>query len=478
MRDELVALLVLSGCVPALPQGPAPVADTEVPERYSTAGAETPDEESGATLPWRTLFDDPQLVALVDEALANNQEMKLATQEIFLSRFEVLARRGELVPQVGAVVDAGFDRVGLHTSRGRSDEMAGLSQNLGDFGVGLAASWEVDVWGRLRNLRDASARRAMASEEGRRFLATRLVAEIAAHYYELMALDQQLQVVRDTVGLQEDALAAVELQWEAGATTVLAVRRFEAELLDYRTQRVELEQRIVETENELNFLVGRFPQPIARPSERFLAMTPVTVAPGAPSELLLHRPDLRAAELELRAAELDVAAARARYFPSLSFDAAVGYRSFDVVRLFATPASIFGNFFANLTAPLLNRREITAGYYGADARQRQAVIRYERDILRAYVEVANRLSRGRNLSAAVALREQRVALLADAIDASNQLFTSAEADYLEVLTARRESLEAQLELVETKQRQMTAAISLYQALGGGWDRPEEPEAGR
>lgn len=476
-----IMVLVAAGCIPDLPQGEIGEANSTVPSSYdgdTSGGEDTSAEEvppSAAEIAWRDFFHDENLVDLIDEALEKNQELNIAVQESFVTSFEVMARRGEIMPHAGVAIDGGFDRVGLHTSQGQSDEQAGLSQNLGDFAIGFYASWEIDVWRRLRNLRDAAARRYFASVEGRRFMATELVAEIARLYYELMALDRQLEVVTSTVSLQEDALAAVQLQFEAAETTRLAVQRFRAQLLEFQGREFQIRQRLVETENRLNFLVGRFPQHVERATDSFMDLEPPAVALGAPSELLTNRPDIRAAELVMQASELDVAAARARYYPSLSFEAGVGVQSFDIVRLVTTPTSIFANFFGNLTAPLFNRAGITAGYFVADAQQRQAILGYERAILSAFIEVSNRMNAVRNLSSTYEVRSQQVEQLSEAIQAANSLFMSAQADYLEVLTARRESLDAQLELIELKQEQLGSAVSLYQALGGGWDREEEVE---
>lgn len=465
----LGVLALVEGCVPSLPQGAVREANEVMPESY---GGER-SEANAVGVDWSDFFRDEHLVGLIDEALENNQELNIAVQESFIASYETTARRGEIFPRVGVGVGAGVDRVGLTTSQGASDEMAGLDQNLADFNFGLYSSWEIDVWGRLRDLADASARRYLATIAGRRLIITQIVAEIASLYYELMALDEQLAVVSNSAQLQEDALRVVRLQWQAAQTTSLAVQRFEAELLEFRSRRFEIQQRIVEAENRINFLVGRYPQPIERSSDRFMDTEPQAVAVGLPTDLLLNRPDVRQAELEMEAAQLDVSAARARFFPALSLEGGVGYQSFDVVRLLDTPASLIANIVGNLTAPLFNRTAIEAGYYGADARQRQAVIAYERAILTAYLEVINRISLVHNLAASYEVREQRVERLRQSIEISMRLFNSAHANYLEVLTARRDSLDAQLQLIETKQRQMAAAVSLYQALGGGW-RDEPP----
>ncbi len=465
LRPLALLALALGGCVPALPQGAAREANTEVPDVFH---GEAPDPSNAAELDWRELLGDPNLIALVEEALAHNQELNIAVQEVFIARAEVMGRRGEIMPQLSVGAGAGLERVGEHTSQGRSDEMAGLDPNLPSYSFGLYASWEIDIWNRLRNLADAASYRYLATVEGRRLMTTMIVAEIARLYYELMALDRQLEVVRRSVALQESALDVVRLQWQAGHTTSLAVARFDAELAEFQGRRAELQQRVVETENQINFMVGRFPQSVARSSEHLMEMRPAPLTTGLPSDLLTHRPDVRAAELRMAAAHLDVEAARARYFPSLSIEGGVGFSSVDIMRLVETPGSVFYSIFAGLTAPLLNRSQITAGYYSADAAQRQAVIEYERAILNAYIEVVNQVNLVDNLAASFRARERRVTRLHESVDIATRLFNAARADYLEVLTARRDSLDAELELIETKQRQLTAVVGLYQALGGGW----------
>lgn len=462
----LAALLAsLAACIPTPPAGLARAARTAVPERFASGSESLP---SSATVDWRDFFDDPRLVALVDVALANNQELNISVQETLIANSEVMARRGEYLPSLSAGVNAGVDRVGRWTSQGQSDESTGVPQNLQRYSLGLFASWEVDVFGRLRNGANAANQRYLASIEGQRFVVTRLVAEIATRYYELLALDRRLSLLRSAVELQQTALEAVRVQQLATRVTMLAVRRFEAQLESFRSKVVETEQRIVETENALNFLLGRFPQRIARRTEDFLAIEPLPVRTGVPGQLLENRPDVRRAELELRAAALDVLAARARFYPTLRLEAGVGYQSFDITRLLNTPDSLLYSVFAGIMAPLLNRSGITAEYFSANSRQMQAVLRYERAILGAYLDVDTGLKRLRNITRSFQIQRAQVARLSEAVDTSTLLFNSARADYLEVLTTRRDALEAQLDLIESKQRQLTAAINLYQALGGGW----------
>ncbi len=464
VASSLLASALFASCVPTLSQGPARAPRTTVPADFGEAS----EGDTSALVDWRAFFGDAHLVALIDTALTNNQELNIAVQETLIASNEVMARRGEYLPRLGLQAGAGLDRVAADTSQGRSDERNGLPSLMQNYSIGLYASWEVDIWSRLRNAADAAMYRWLATREGRNFTVTRLVAEIAGRYYELVALDRQLAIVRDNIELQQQALEMVRLQQQAAHVTMLAVRRFEAQLQGFQSREFEIRQRIVEAENQINFLAGRFPQHVERTTQSVLEIDPPAVHLGLPAQLLENRPDVRRAELELRAAQLDVSAARARFYPALRLDAGLGVQSFDARTLLSAPDSMLFNVFAGVMAPLLNRRGITAEYESANARQMQAVLGYERAILSAYVDVNTGINLVRNTSQSVALKTQQVASLAESVTISTQLFNSARAEYLEVLTTRRDSLEAQMDLVETKQRQLAATVTLYQALGGGW----------
>jgi multidrug efflux system outer membrane protein len=473
---------MLMGC-PTPPGGTPRDARTEVPDTFGgedvaqTDGDEATPEDvpSSGEVDWHDFFADPQLVALIDDAIANNQELNIAVQEMIVVNSEVMARRGDIFPSLSAGVGVGLDRAGTYTSQGQSDEHTGLPQDLPNYSAGLYASWEIDVWGRLRDSADAAMYRYLASAEGRNFMITRLVAEVANRYYELLALDRELAIIEGNVQLQQSALEMMRLQQQAARVTMLAVTRFEAQLRAFQSTRFEIAQRIVATENQLNFLLGRFPQHVERSTDDFLAITPSTIHEGVPTRLLENRPDVRQAELQLTASQLSVSAARARFYPSLRLDVGVGVQSFDITQLFGAGSLIYG-ILGGLTAPLLNRSAITADYFAENSRQMEAVLRYEQTILQAFVDVSTGLSQVRNLSRAYELRAQQVERLQESVELSNLLFNAARAEYLEVLTTRRDYLEAQMELVETKQRQLSATVTLYQALGGGWrSRTQVPD---
>ncbi len=464
----LLALLSLSSCVPALHSREA---RSDTPPTYPSAAKDTTDV---AAVPWQQFFTDPDLRALIDTALVNNQELNVMVQEIEAARAEVRARKGEYLPFIDLGAAAGVEKVGEYTRNGAVEHQLPVREDqafpepVPDLLVNMRASWELDIWKKLRNARKSAMLRYLGTVEGRNFMVTHLVAEIANSYFELMALDNQLDILRANIAIQQDALEVVKLEKQAAKVTELAVRRFEAEVLKNQSDLFDIQQRITETENRINFLVGRFPQPVKRNSASFQSLFPDGIAAGIPAQLLAHRPDIRQAELELEAARLDVKAAKANFYPSLRLTAGVGLNAFNGAYLLETPASLLYNAAGDLVAPLVNRNAIKAAYATANARQLQAVYEYERTLLKAYVEVVNELSNITNLRSSYELRAQQVAALNASITISSNLFRSARADYMEVLLTQRDALESKFELVETQKQRLNAMVNVYQALGGGW----------
>jgi len=401
--------------------------------------------------------------------------LNITMQEIEIARNEVQERKGEYLPFVGVGGGLGVDKVGRYTRNGaleaNNEIMHGkeFPEPLGDFMLGAYATWEVDVWHKLRNAKKGAYTRYLASVDGRNFMVTNLIAEIANSYYELLALDNQLAIVKQNIEIQSNALRIVKLQKQAARVTELAVRRFEAQVLDTRSLQFGIQQQIIETENRINFLVGRYPQAITRNSERFSSLVYDSFQTGIPSQLLQNRPDIRQAELELAAARLDIKVAKARFYPSVGISAGLGFQAFNPAYLLNTPASLLYSLAGDVAGPLINRNAIKAAYVNANAKQIQAIYNYERTILNAYIEVANQLSNINNLKSSYDLKEQQVEALTESIEISNNLFRSARADYMEVLLTQRDALETRFELIETKMRQMNARVNIYRALGGGWN---------
>ena len=451
------------------------VAEKSVTNQTSLSFNGSSDSTNSVTLKWREYFKDPYLNVLIDSALQNNQELNITLQEIRMASNEVMARKGEYLPFVNVGGSAGVEKVGRYTNIGASEATTDIKpgketpEPLPDFMVGAFASWEVDIWHKLRNAKKSAFKHYLATVEGKNFMVTHLIAEIANSYYELLALDNQLEILQQNIDILSNALKIVRLEKQATRVTELAVKRFEAEVAKTRSMQFDIQQQIVETENRINFLVGRYPQHIDRDASNFNSRILDAVYAGIPSQLMQNRPDIRQAEQELEAAKLDVLVARANFYPSLSLKANLGLQAFNPIYLANIPKSLLVNLAGDMVGPLVNKNAITATYYNANAAQIQAVYNYERTVLNAYIEVVNQLSKIDNLNKSYELRSQQVQALTESIDISNRLFRFARADYMEVLLTQRDALESKFDLIDTKMMQIHAWINTYQALGGGWN---------
>jgi len=462
-----LSLAVVSCKTPAIAPTKASLA---VPESF----ASSKDTNNIASTPWKNFFKDKNLVDLIDTALKNNQELLITLQEIEIAKNDIRFRKGALLPTVGIGAGTGVEKVGRYTSQGAGDASTEITPGeempdpLKDFKIAAYAHWEVDIWKKLRNSKKAAVSRYLATIEGKNFVITNLVAEVADSYYELLSLDNQLEIVKQNIKLQQNALEIVKVQKEAARATELAVQKFQAEVLSSQHMEFDILQRITETENRINFLLGRYPQQIKRDTANFLDLVPASVNSGIPSQLLANRPDIKQAELELVAAKLDVKVARAEFYPSLDISASLGLQAFKPSYLFTMPESLLYSLAGDIAGPLINRNAIKAEFNNANARQLQALYNYDRTILNAYLEVATQLSKINNLQKSYGLKSQQVDALNKSISISNDLFKSARVDYFEVLMTQRDALETKLELVETKKEQLNAIVHVYRNLGGGW----------
>ena len=452
----------------------APVPDIEkqpVPESFAVSK----DTVNAAQIKWKAYFKDKNLSNLIDIALKNNIELAITLQEIEIARNDVRVKKGLLLPSVSAGAGAGLDKVGRYTSTGAGDASTDITpghavpETLNDFSLGIRASWEVDIWKKLRNSKKAAATRYLATIEGKNFVVTNLVAEIANSYYELLSLDNQMDVIKETIQLQKNALEIVKVQKDAARVTLLAVRKYEAEVLNSESLEFDIKQQIKENENKINFLLGRYPQTIVRDKTVFESQIPIQINSGIPSQLLANRPDIKQAELELFATKCAVKAAQAEFYPSFSISGGLGFQAFKPSLLFTTPESLAYSLLGELTAPLINRNAIKAEFNKAKAYQVQAMYNYQKTILNGYVEVSNELSNIKNLEQLYALKSKEVEALNSSISISNDLFRSSKVDYFEVLMTQRDALSSKLELIEAKKREFNAVVNVYKALGGGWN---------
>ncbi len=465
--------LVLASCKAPMATVIKDEVKENIPQNFNQEEPQDGNNNSGTT-PWRQFFTDPNLVSLIETALKNNQELLITLQEIQIAKSGVLAKKGRLTPTVSAGIGAGLKKSGRYTSEGAGDATTEIEPGkempdpLGNFEAGLNASWEIDIWKKLRTEKESAVAHYLSTVEGKNFVLSNLIEEVADNYYELLALDNQLDIIQQYIKLQQRALEISKIQKEAAAATELAVKKFEAELAKSKAAEYTIRQQITEKENEINALLGRYPQPIVRAKENFMSTIPPTVYTGIPSQLLANRPDIKQAELELKASKLDVEAARKEFYPSLEISATLGLEAFKPSYLVKMPESIAYNLAGELAGPLINKSAIKANFQTADAKQVQALYEYDKTILNAYLDVANLMSKVKNIDQYYQLKSQETKALDQSIDIANQLFRNSRADYLEVLLNQRDALDAKMELIEAKQKQLSTVVDIYKSLGGGW----------
>lgn len=446
------------------------------------------DADNSAMMPPTDFFNDPNLSNLINQALVGNQELRILAEDIQIANNEVWRRTGAYLPFVSFWSGASLNKLSTFTPAGAdlsqivSPAGTGFPNPLPDFMIAGDITWQIDIWRQLRNARDAQSLRFLGTTDGRNYVVTRLVAEIADTYYMLIALDKRLDNLDTIIALQQKSLETARVRKEFARDTELGVQRFQAEVRKNQSEKLIVYQRIIEAENRINFLCGRYPQRVERMSSStiaaFIDLNLRALSVGVPAQLLQNRPDIRQAERELEAAGLDIRVARANFFPRPVINAGVGYEAYNTKYLFITPESLIYNVAGSLVAPLVNKRAIQADFMNANARQLQALYDYQRTILNAFTEVVNRIAKVQNYSSSIEIKKQQLASLEAAVDVASNLFQNARpgVDYMDVLFAQRDMVDARMVLIETKQEQLSAIVNAYQALGGGWRNIRGPMA--
>jgi multidrug efflux system outer membrane protein len=467
---KYIGIMVVLTTSCKVPQTAVNVGSKAIPDRFQTYA----DTNSVGNLSWRSYFGDPLLQALIDTALNNNLDKKVALERIQLANARLLGARGALLPTVSGNFAPALRRYGYYTMDGvgnaTTDILPGkrVPENLPDFYIGLQTSWEIDVWKKLSNRKKAAYQQVLASMEGANFVQTRIVEEVALAYIELIALDNEKEILSETIRNQEEVLDVIRYQKEAGRANELVVQQFKAQQLNTQTLEREVYQQILEVENRMNVLLGRYPQPIVRNKELLFTELPTEIGTGVPVQVLNNRPDVKAAALEVQANRFDLEAARAEFLPSLTLTAGLGYQAFNPKYLLQTPTSLAYSLVGGLTAPLLNRKAIESRFSSAKSSQIMAIYEYQKALLTGYTEVVNELNRLRALYEISNLKTEQSQVLEASVETSNELYTSAKATYLEVLVAQQNAIQAKLEMVDSHRKQWMASVQLYKALGGGW----------
>ncbi|HYW35262.1 MAG TPA: TolC family protein [Balneolaceae bacterium] len=424
------------------------------------------DSTSLAEMPWQKIFKDPQLRQLINEALKNNLNLKSAIQQIRVAQARFYSAKMSLFPSLTA--DAQFTR---NKTAKNSLNFGGANISIpttNQYSLPLQSSWELPIWGKLNSAKKASLAALLQTQATRRAIQTTLIAQVADTYYRILAYDKQLKVVRQTVKNRKQDVKTVKALKKGAIENGVSVQQSIANRYAAQVTIPQLKQQITVAENALDMLLGRKPGPIKRTT--FDQQQPIdSLATGVPAQLLQNRPDVLAAEYSFRQAFELTNNARAYFYPSLTLTAKGGFQSLKTENLFK-PGSLFYNLVAGLTEPIFNKGQNRARLKSAKARQKQALYGLRDTVLNAAREVTNALSQFKHAKRQVKLSQKQLTALKKAVSYSRTLMRNGEVNYTQVLTAQQNLLSAQISHINDKLQELLAGVSLYQALGGGWDK--------
>ncbi|MEA2464803.1 MAG: outer membrane protein multidrug efflux system [Acidobacteriota bacterium] len=445
----LITSLALAACTVGPNYQRPPVT---VPEQIYGA-TEPATAQSLADVKWFELFSDPVLRGLIDEALRNGADMRIAAARVEEARARYGIAGAARYPEVDYQVRTGYGRQNGETG-------AALAANVG-------AGWELDLWGRIRRLNEAARAQYLASEEGRRAVQLALISEVAAAYFDLRELDAELDVARRTTAGFADTFTLFERRLRGGTASAVETTRAEALLANASAQIPLLERDIVATENQLNVLLGRVPGPIARGAALNEQPLPPSIPSGLPAALLLRRPDVRAAEQQLIAANANVGVAEAAFYPSLSLTGLLGVQSSDLSELFGEGRT--WSIQAGLLGPIFNAGRLRNQRRVAVALFDEARVQYELSVTNALADVSTSLVSLQKLAAVEVERERALRVNQEAVRLVTLRYDSGLSAYFEVLDARQQLFAAENALVRARRDRLFALVQFYRALGGGWE---------
>lgn len=426
------------------------------------------DTASIAAIQWKNFFTDANLQNLIDSTIANNYDMQTAVKNIEAAQLIVKQSKLGYLPTANLQATASVNRPSDNSLNGLS-----LSQFLGksyveDYTLSAVLSWEADIWGKIKNQKARALAEYLQTTEARKAIQTNLVADVAKGYFNLLMLDVQVAIAKKNLLLNDSTLNIIQLQYNAGEVTALAVQQATAQRLVAAELVPQLEQEIAIQENALSVLAAVPPAAIVRSNDIKNIAVAQNMSTGVPSNLVSNRPDVKANELALSVANANTAIAKAALYPSLTITAAGGINAFKASNWFNIPASLFGAATGGITQPLFQRKQLKTQYELSKIEREKTVIQFRQSVLNAVGEVSDALVKNEKLKEQETIATERATALQQATGNANLLFKNGLATYLEVITAQGNVLQAELALAVLKKERLNAVVDLYRSLGGGW----------
>jgi multidrug efflux system outer membrane protein len=463
MRIAIISMIVvmaLGGCMVG-PDYKRPTLDMPQSWRFEDAAA-----KDTANTAWWGQFDDPVLNGLIQIALQENKDVKIAAARVeqFLGQYGTT--RAALFPQVGAGASASRQRASQVTGPTPLENFSNASPTYNNYEIYLNANWEIDLWGKLRRATEAARADLLSGEEARRAVLLTLVSSVASSYVNLRDLDKQLEIAKQTAGVREEGYKLFKLRFEGGIISLLELSQVKSEYEEALSRVPVYEKLIAQQENALSVLLGRNPGPIPRGKSIDELVLPGIPA-GLPSDLLANRPDILQAEQNLVAANANIGVAKAQYFPTISLTGLLGYASNDLSKLF-TSSGFAWAYGAPITVPIFTAGAIAGQVKAAEAVQQQLVVRYQQAIQTAFREVDDALVDQKRSRETLEAQGQQVGTLKQYARIARLRFDEGYTSYLEVLDAERSLFNAQLSYAQTQGTIFQSLVNVYKAMGGGW----------
>jgi multidrug efflux system outer membrane protein len=443
-----------------------PVTSTPATFRHTTSFGDT---AGIASIPWKQFFNDTTLQSLIEKGIARNNDLLVA-----LKNTEIAAQRAKqakllFLPSVTGQIAAQTNRPSSNSITGLSSSSFLGSNHIEDYLLSVNLSWEIDIWGKLRRQKESTLAQYLQTYEASKAVQTRLVADIAQGYYNLLMLDKQLRIAKHNLLLSDTTLLLTRLLKDAGETNLLSVQQVEAQRESIAVLIPQLEQDIALQENALQLLAGDYPDTLIRNTTLDDIAAPQQSNAGLPAALVSRRPDVRAAEMEIVMANAKLGVATADMYPSFSISASGGLNAFRASDWFSIPGSLFGVVGGALARPIFSRGALKTNYEVAKIEKERSVLQFRQSVLNAVGEVSNALVQTNKLKERELLAQNQVNILQGAINNARLLYKSNMANYLEVIAAQSNALQAELNLAFIRSREWIAVTELYRSLGGGWE---------
>lgn len=453
------------GKVPGAARTPDPTGPPPPPAEFR--GEATPGKESLGDLKWFEIFQDEKLQELVRTALIQNPDLRSAVAHIYAAQAQLKLTGANEFPTMTYSSDITSSESSLHNP----SFVAGFVPRARSVGEVLLnfLNFEIDIWGRVRNQTQAAVEQLLATEEDRRAVTTMVVSQVASDYFNLIELDAELDIARQTLATRQNSLEIIRARQEGGVATILEVRQGEQLVQQAEVIIPDTERQIEQTENNLQLLLGQMPGPVARGKSLTEQPPMPTVPAGLTSALLLRRPDIRSAEHSLESQHHLVASARAAYYPTISLTGLFGFQSSALSSLF-TSGSRTTSFSPNITGALFNGGRFRANENLNLDNEQLALIKYQQTVYTAFNEVSNSLVQYARVRQVRTKQEELVATLKERSELSYLRYRGGVDTLLNALDADRDLFNAQLAVAQSRRNELVAMVQLYRALGGGWQR--------